>query len=137
MEFINRGGSIKMRKGSLKDYRWRTLHKGEKMETTKFSAENNGLEEVKTTESSIGNVGVETKQISVPQKSVQIEPQEQSEQINDFLKELKAIKGIGKKTAEDIALWSNREDLIERVKRGDKLPFRDDIEDKLRKVYGK
>ena len=58
MEFINRGGSIKMRKGSLKDYRWRTLHKGEKMETTKFSAENNGLEEVKTTESSIGNVGV-------------------------------------------------------------------------------
>ncbi len=71
-------------------------------------------------EGQIGNKKVETKQISVPQKSVQ----------NDFFKELCSIRGIGKKTADDITkIFPDREELIKKIRLNSNknaLPFRED-----------
>lgn len=54
-----------------------------------------------------------------------------------FFKELVKIKGIGKKTAKDIVKWGTREKLIECIKERESLPFRDDVEEKLRGKYGR
>jgi len=53
-----------------------------------------------------------------------------------FFKELTKIKGIGNSTAEDIVTWGTKEKLIEEIKKGGDLPFRDDVEKKLKLKYG-
>lgn len=46
-----------------------------------------------------------------------------------FIDELKEIKGIGEKTARDIiAVFPTREGLEKAISKGQKLPFRDDVE---------
>ena len=125
MRFINRGESKKIRIGNFnEDFYWITLHKGETMELPEQTGRNNHLEEVKTTESQIGQVKVETKQFEYTPDDL-------------FLKELKSIKGIGKKTAEDIVEWGTKEKLIEKIKLGESLPFRDDVEEQLKRAYGR
>ena len=75
----------------------------------------------KTTEGKIGKTKVETKQFND----------------SDFFNELKSINGIGPKQAKDIVVWGTKEKLIEAIGLGAELPFRDDVEEKLRRVYGK
>ena len=53
-----------------------------------------------------------------------------------FYKELVNIKGIGKSTAKDIVNWGTKEKLIEVIEAGGTLPFRDDVETKLKKKFG-
>jgi len=53
-----------------------------------------------------------------------------------FFKELKKIKGIGIQTAQDIVTWGTKEKLIEQIQKGGNLPFRDDVEKKLKIKYG-
>ena len=53
------------------------------------------------------------------------------------LTEVKKIKGIGRKTAKDILeVYPFKEQLIEDIANNKKLPFRDDVCDKLIKEYG-
>lgn len=54
----------------------------------------------------------------------------------DFESELRAIKGIGRKTAQDVvAIYPGRESLLEAIDSGETLPVRDDVEEKLRKHF--
>lgn len=131
MRFANRGESLKIRIGELnEDFYWITLKKGETMELPRKTGKRNKLEEVtnriqNVTESKIGPVKVETKQLEpeyVPDDS--------------FFEELKSIKGIGKKTAEDIVDWGTKEKLLEKIKSKEHLPFRDDVEKLLEEKYG-
>ena len=56
---------------------------------------------------------------------------------NSYSDKIASIKGIGKKTAKDIqSVFPQEDDLIEALKGGDDLPFRDDVAEKLKKFYG-
>lgn len=111
---------MKIRTGNLKEgYDWITIRKGETIDLSEDRGNQLGFCLV-ATEGKIGNIKVETKQID-----------------NDnFYKELRAIKGIGKKTAQDIVEWGTKNKLTEEIKSGKPLPFRDDVEEKLKEKYG-
>lgn len=127
MRFINRGNPVKIRIGEIghSPY-WKTIRTNEVIDLSLTQGLILGFEELKTTEGQLGDRKVETKQIEVP------------EYTNDsiFFKELNSIKGIGKKTAEDIVNFATKEKLIEMINSKYPLPFRDDIDIKLRKKYG-
>jgi len=126
MKFINKGGPVKIRIGKInEDFSWKTIKEGEVIELSRAQGRALKLTKLETTKGQIGNQVVETKQIEV-----EYTPDD------SFLKELKAINGIGKKTAMDIVEWGTKEKLIESIKQGKNLPFRDDVEDKLRRKYG-
>lgn len=124
MQFINSGGPIKIRIGEIRGCYWKTLKTNEIIDLSPGVGKRLGLTELKTTEGQLGDKKVETKQIDNYTSD------------NLFFKELTKIKGIGKKTAKDIVVWGTKEKLIEKMKSGDALPFRDDVELKLREEYG-
>lgn len=130
MWFINKGKPVKFRLGThQKGYRWVILQGGEKMDLPREIGNRLGLEEMsesdlpKVTKSKIGQTKVETKQFDYTPDDL-------------FFKELQEIKGIGKKTAEDIVAWGTKEKLIEAINKKEKLPFRNDVADKLNKKFG-
>lgn len=125
MKFINKGEPIKIRIGEPGECYWTTLKRNEVVELAREQGLILGLEEVKTTEGKLGDLSVQTKQIETVNET------------DDFFKELCSIKGIGKKTAKDVIRYSpTKEILIEKIKTRDGLPFRDDVEIKLRDAYG-
>ena len=127
MKFINKGEPVKIRIGGLnEDFTWQTIEAGEIVELSRAQGKALEFQKLKTTEGQIGDKVVETKQIEVDYT-----PDE------EFLKELKSINGIGKKTAMDIVEWGTKEKLIESIKQKRNLPFRDDVEEKLKREYGR
>ena len=134
MKFINLGEPIKIRRGKLKNCYWITVRKNEIVKLSQRVGKEYGLKELKTTTGQIGDKKVETKQIDIsPDISTDIGPYTPDDL---FFKELTKIKGIGAKTAKDIIAWGTKEKLIEVISKKEKLPFRDDVELKLRKKYG-
>ncbi len=126
MKFINKGESFKIRKGSLrKGYYWNTIKKGEVVELPQSRGHELGLFEIKITSGQIGKKKVETKQLEIKKYTSD----------EKFFKELCSIKGIGKKTAQDIVIWGTKQKLIEQVALKAELPFRDDICLLLRKQF--
>jgi len=136
MKFINEGKDVQVRipKGPNR-YNWLGVRTGEEVDLPESIGNSYGFKkvlikdqlspnQVKTTEGKIGDVKVETKQI------------ETDRQTDDFFKELTKIKGIGKNTAQDILrVFPDEQKLKNAIKNYDKLPFRDDIEKKLREEY--
>ncbi len=124
-KFTNQGGPVKIRIGEPSNCYWTTIRKGESVELDLDVGRSLGFK-LKTTEGQLGDQKVETKQI-------------ETAYTNDsyFFNELLSIKGIGSKTAEDIVDWGTKEKLIEVIKLKGALPFRDDVELKLREKYGK
>jgi len=121
MNFINQGGPVKIRIGKIsEDFSWKTIKEGEIIELSRAQGRSLEFQKLKTTEGQIGNQVVQTKQIEVDYTPD-----------DDFYKELKAINGIGKKTAQDIVTWGTKEKLCEAIELGAGLPFRDDVEEKL------
>lgn len=124
MEFINNGKPIKIRIGKASDCYWRTIQNGEKIVLPVEVGKRYCF--VRTTKGQLNGQTVETKQI-------ELNPLNQS----NFLNELISIKGIGKKTAEDIFLIFETEEILrEHIKNDDELPVRNDVEDLLRRIYG-
>jgi len=131
MKFINQGEPVKIRIGKLsEDFTWRTIEVGEIIELTRAQGRALNFQKVKTTEGQIGDKIVETKQIEgIPLKEFEKE--------QDFFKKLNKIKGIGKKTTLDIIkVYPTEKKLIDAIKLNAGLPFRDDIEEKLRRAHG-
>lgn len=119
MKFINLGEPVQVRINEELGYRWELVKTNETIELPEIIGKSNNLTKMEITSSKIGNTLVETKQF-------------------DFSKEIESIKGIGKKTAKDITkVYPNRDKLVQSIKKGDSLPFRDDIEKKLKNKYGK
>lgn len=124
MKFINKGKPIKIRRGSLNKYSWITLNKGDKIDLPEHVGKNNGLKKVKVTNSQAGTKKVETKQF-------------ENKKYVSFWNDLLKIKGVGLNTAKDIIkVFKTEEDLKLAISHDDELPFRDDVELKLRKKYG-
>ena len=119
MKFKNTGNAVQVRLDDGLGYKWELLRTGEIIELPEQIGINYGFEKV-TTQGKIGGKIVETKQFE-----------------NDFLKELENIKGIGKKTAEDIATNYTKESLIKAIQNKENLPFRNDVEKLLRSKYVK
>lgn len=125
MKFINRGGPIKIRIGKSPECYWKTVKKNEVVDISEEYGRRLNLIELKITEGKLGDQKVETKQVEYTNDS-------------DFYNELLKIKGIGKNTAQDIInIYPVKKQLIETIKAGEKLSFRNDVELKLRKKYGK
>lgn len=125
MRFINKGESKKIRIGNLNGYDWITIRKNEIVDIEEARGKSLGFKIV-STEGRVGKTKVETKQIEVKYTSDDL-----------FFNELFKINGIGKKTAIDIIEWGTKEKLIETIKQGKSLPFRDDVAEKLKEEYGK
>ena len=134
MKFINRNKkSVEVRVGKRFNFSWINVKPGEEIDLPEdkgkrygFEVSNGKLPEV--TEGKIGETKVETKQIEDFSKI----------KVPEFEKELTKIKGIGAKTAWDITkVFPTKEKLIKAISKKEDLPFRDDIEEKLRKEYGK
>jgi len=129
MKFVNRGDSVQVRIEEKEGYQWILLKTGQTIDLPEQQGINYGFERaLEATKGKIGEIEVETKQIEIPEDYT-------SDGL--FLKELTKIKGIGKKTAEDIVEWGTKEKLIEYVKSNKKLPFRDDVVLLLEENYGK
>jgi len=136
MKFINRGQGTQIRIAEKSPfggigYRWKLVKNGETIDLSENVGLANGLEKVtdemkpKVTGGKVGDTKVETKQF------------ENNYTPDDlFFEELKKIKGIGTKTAKDIVVWGTKEKLIEVIELKKHLPFRNDIEAKLKKKYG-
>ncbi len=132
MKFINEGKTKQVRQNEgLERHSWKLLKTGEIIDLSEDVGVRYGLKKVgsdqklpKVTEGKIGKKKVETKQI------------ENKDNI-EFYKKLRKIKGIGRKTVEDIiAIYPTEADLIKEIKNKERLPFRDDVEKKLRRKYG-
>lgn len=130
MRFVNNGEAIKVRIGFENCY-WKTVYTGEVIDLPEKYGKALGLTEFKTTEGKIANKVVETKQIDKVHDIVHYTPDD------SFYQELIKIKGIGKKTAEDIVTWGTREKLIEHILSKKRIPFRDDQVKKLEEKYGR
>ena len=125
MKFINKGGPIKIRIGEPSGCYWKTIKKNEVIDLDIDSKCGRSLKltELKTTEGKLGDQKVETKQIESPK-------------IIDFYDELIKIKGIGKKTAQDIIkVFPTKQSLIDAVSDGEHLPFRNDVTDLLKEKF--
>ena len=131
MRFVNRSKrNIHVRVGERFNFSWISVKPGETIDLPEDKGKRFGLVESnqelpEVTEGKIGDKKVETKQV------------EKKKDDAGFYKELIKIKGIAWKTAEDIMEIFTKENLIEAIIKKEKLPFRNDIEEKLRKEYGK
>ena len=131
MLFTNESGQVKIRIGEPDECYWKTIKKGESVELSAEMGLHYGFS-IKTTEGQIGDKIVETKQIEQVKQALDnvFTP-------DDFFKELCSIKGIGKKTAEDIIqIFPNSEHLKNTIHKNEKLPFRDDVSKTLVDIYG-
>jgi len=127
MNFINiKSTKIMIRRGEPGKYYWVTLQPGETIDLPEEEGIKNNLSKINVLNSAIGPTVVETKQFADSYTPDDL-----------FFKDLKKINGIGASTAQDIVNWGTKEKLLEYIQKGESLPFRDDIEEKLRKEYGK
>lgn len=123
MKFINKGPSIRVPVGESENRKRVALDTGQTIDIPKEIGEKLDLEFVKVTEGKIGKTKVETKQF-------------ENKEYVSFWNELLKIKGIGLNIAKDIVrVFKSRKDLIEAIKSKQHLPFRNDIEKKLRRKY--
>ena len=122
MLFRNEGEKRLVRIGTSEKADWVPVASGQEVDLPEEVGRHHRFKPV-TFESDIHGKKVETKLIDYTPDDL-------------FFKELVKIKGIGKKTAKDIVKWATREKLIEAIKERESLPFRDDIEEKLRRKYG-
>ncbi|KKM82735.1 hypothetical protein LCGC14_1316480 [marine sediment metagenome] len=127
MRFVNNGPHRRIPIGPSEKRRRVGLNPGQEIDLPEDVGMNLGLDRV--TEGKIGKTKVETKQFEKLEKNYTPD--------DLFYDELRKIKVIGPKTAEDIVEWGTREKLIEAIKSKDHLPFRDDVAWKLRRKYGK
>ncbi len=127
MKFINEGKPKHVRQGQWPICYWITLRTGETIELLEDVGLRYGFKKMKTTEGNIGGTKVETKQIDHSKNKNEEE---------SYSKKLNDIKGIGKKTAKDIVkVFPTEEKLKKAISNDDELPFRDDVEIKLRRKY--
>ena len=126
MKFINPGEAMQVRiQEGPNRFRWELVKTGETINLARDIGVNYGFEEVKVeaTTGNIGDVEVETKQIEEPGDVF-------------FYDKLIKIKGIAKKTAEDIInVFPTEEKLKHAISHDDELPFRDDVSAKLKKQF--
>jgi len=130
MKFINEGKDVQVRipEGPNR-YRWSSIRTGKEVDLPEsiglvYGFKKVGDVKLKVTEGKIGKIKVETKQIDIDKNT------------DDYSKKLNDIGGIGEKTANDIIrVFQTEEKLKIAIKNYDKLPFRDDIEKKLREEY--
>ena len=130
MKFINEGKDVQVRipEGPNR-YRWSGIRTGKEVDLPEsiglvYGFKKVGDVKLKVTEGKIGKIKVETKQIDIDKNT------------DDYSKKLNDIGGIGEKTANDIIrVFQTEEKLKNAIKNYEKLPFRDDIEKKLREEY--
>ncbi len=127
MRFINNGPHRRIYIGPSEKRRSISMNRGQVLDLPEEVGRMFDLERV--TEGKIGKTKVETKMFEKLEKNYTPD--------DLFYDELRKIKGVGHKTAQDIVEWGTREKLIEQIKLKAHLPFRDDVVNKLRRKYSK
>lgn len=125
MLFINNTGKtvvVRIKRDNL--YDWINVNEGEKIDLSESYGLNLGFEVFK---------GENEKK----EDNADVEEISEQEKKKEYKEELKEIKGVGDRTAEDIIkIFPTKEKLIEAVRANKKIPVRDDIEKKIKKRYG-
>lgn len=125
MLFINNTGKtvvVRIKRDNL--YDWINVNEGEKIDLSESYGLNLGFEVFK---------GENEKK----EDNADVEEISEQEKKKEYKEELKEIKGVGDKIAEDIIkIFPTKEKLIEAVRANKKIPVRDDIEKKIKKRYG-
>jgi len=127
MKFVNNGPHRRIHIGPSEKRRRIGMNRGQVLDLPEEVGRMFNLDRV--TEGRIGETKVETKQFEKMEKNYTPD--------DLFYGELRKIKDVGHKTAQDIVEWGTREKLIEAIKSKKHLPFRNDIELKLRRKYSK
>jgi len=127
MEFVNENKDVKVRQTDPNGYVWKTVRTGESVELPKSVGLAYRFTPKEVTKGKAGEKEVETKQFEDSKKKDK----------SQFQKTLQKIKGIGKKTAEDILkVYQGEKELVDAIANNKPLPFRDDIEKLLHDYYG-
>jgi len=129
MKFVNNKEPRQVRFGDAGKHWFRTVRNGEEVDLPFLVGQEHGFDLVEdkpiATEGKAGTKTVETKQKEIGKKKL-------------LEKSLGKIKGIGRKTVQDIiSIYPTEEDLKEAIETGEPLPFRDDVVDSINKKYGK
>lgn len=124
-----------MRQGKPGSYGWKTVKTNETIGLPVEIGLAYGFKPVKTGEPKESERKITEGKVS--DKKVETKQFEESKKKENLVESLQKIKGIGKKTAEDIAnVYSSEEELVRAISDNEELPFRDDIADLLKKEYG-
>jgi hypothetical protein len=123
MRFRNDGADRKVRIGDfLSGVTWETVRSGELIDLPESVGRTYGFSEVRETTGEIASTKVETKQFETSK--------------DEFIKSISKVRGIGKKTAKDIAsVFPSEEALLIAIAEDEDLPFRDDVVVKLKKHF--
>ena len=138
MKFVNKESDRKVREGVSGNHSWKTVKTGETIELPRKvgiaygftlveeeESEEKMEEEKIVTEGKVSDKKVETKQFEKAKKK------------ESLAESLRKIKGIGRKTVEDILnVYPSEEDLVSAISDNKELPFRDDVVNLLEKKYG-
>jgi len=134
MKYINNTEeSIKYRTGSLNEgYDWGTVKPGQIVDIPEDSGENLPL-----TPLGESNEKQETEKVEESTEEMDEEAEEEAEDESlDYFKKLVAVKGIGKRTAEDIMeKYPTEEDLIKAVQADEEIHNRDDVDELVKELY--
>jgi hypothetical protein len=129
--------------GKEKFYRWATIKPGEEIDVEPADERqllDKGLSLVKKEKpqqkgsSKPTKKGSTAKEPEADEKEPVEDAQDDKEEL--FRKELKAIKGIGDKTATDIlAVYSSKEELLKAIEKKEHIPVEDNVEELLVEHY--
>ena len=102
---------------------WKTIDPNDTVDLPFEYGTSLGFEPIRTTTGYIGDTKVETKQASTDGE--------------EYFSQLISVKGIGRKTARDIAdVYPTLSSLKSAIANKEELPFRDDVSKKLKKAFG-
>jgi hypothetical protein len=132
--------------GKEKFYRWATIKPGEEIDAEPADERqllDKGLILVKEEKPQQKDSSKPTKKGSEKEQSKDdakepVENEDPQTDLAEFKKELKAIKGIGDKTAKDIlAVYSSKDELLKAIEKKEHIPVEDNVEELLKEHYGK
>ena len=128
--------SIKIRTGTLKNYVWKTVKPGEEIDIPWFIAEGTALTKVKDAEEKVEE-DAEEKVVEDPIKDDAVFREElKIEDLANYRKELIAIKGVGKKSAEDIIEeYPTKDLLVAAIYRNEEIHNYDNVDRAVKQAF--
>jgi len=125
MLFKNIGEPVKVRVQEVGGFRWLTLRKGQTLELPEYVGLAYGFERAEEV--------VEKPKRKVTKGKVHKKKQVETKQFED---KLLKVKGLGKKTAQDLMnIYPNEQGLRKAIQKGKEVPVRDDIAKLLKKKF--
>lgn len=127
-------------------YEWITVKPGDTIRLPEVQGEAYGLDRVEEEEGKPGEEKCEDKKLKkenskkdrLEKKQMRKKAAKEKDKAESYKSELQALKGIGEKTAEDLLeMFPSRKELVEAVRKKQKISVRDDVEEILRAHFSR